>query len=174
MWRPDSVANWVTRQLVHAATRRRGGREIVDDASQPLDQRVASEVEEQAHPRVHEAQRGQERLAVDGGEPVDGLALNDHLVLDYQVGAEAVVEHQPVALEANRRLSVDLKPSLLERTEQDGFIDGLEQAGAEIAMDVDRRLDNGFGDVVEFSHGSSRTWSPATAPAAPRGLRASA
>ena len=32
---------------------------------------------------------------------------------------------------------------------------------------VPSRIDNGFGEVVECSHGSSRTWSPVAAPAAP-------
>jgi hypothetical protein len=57
--------------LVHAEARRRGGREIVDDAAQALYQGVSSEVEEQAHALVHEPKIGQKRLPVDGGKPFD-------------------------------------------------------------------------------------------------------
>src|SRR5215475_6250730 len=41
--------------------------------------------------------------------------------------------------------------AFLERAGQHGFIDGLQQSGPEIAMDLNRGVDDGFGNVVEVA-----------------------
>ena len=60
--------------MVHAEARRRGGREIVDDAAQALRQGVSSEVEEEAHALVREPKGRQERLAMDRANRSTGLS----------------------------------------------------------------------------------------------------
>ena len=44
-------------------------------------------------------------------------------MVDDQVGSEALFEHQPIVLEANCRLSLYMKPPLLEKMGQNRFID---------------------------------------------------
>ena len=58
--------------------------------------------------------------------------------------------------------------SFLEGAGQHGFIDGFQQSGSEIAVDPNRGVDDGFGDVVEVSQRSSSALMFSAVSAAPR------
>src|SRR5215467_15355950 len=72
--------------------------------------------------------------------------------------AEALVEDQPLVLEADGHVSFHMKSAFVERAGQHGVIDGLQQPGSQIAMDVNRDVDDAFGNVVEVAH--CAPWAP--------------
>ena len=78
-------------------------------------------------------------LTVHRRAPFDRLELDDHFVLDEQIDAE---------LEADGHLLFHVPAAFLERASQHGFIDRFQQPGPEMAMELNRGVDDAFGNVV--------------------------
>lgn len=78
------------------------------------------------------------------------LELHNHLMVNDQVCSKPFDEHHPFILEANERLSLNMKALLLEGACQYGFINRFQQARTEVAMNSDCRVNDRLSDVVEF------------------------
>ena len=69
-------------------TRRQAAREIVDNAVKTFFERCGSQIDEQSDRKFHQAEIGQDLLAVNGGEFFHGLALHHYAAFYEQVSEE--------------------------------------------------------------------------------------
>src|SRR3954463_10930133 len=79
----SAVESWCS--LVHAEARRRGGRQVVDDARDALLHRAGTEVEQEADSEIREPEVGEELLGMDRCRPLRGLQLDDDAAFHQQV-----------------------------------------------------------------------------------------
>jgi hypothetical protein len=89
-------------------------------------------------------------LPCRGGQFLDGLELDNDQAVDEQVGAESIFKDHAVVLKADGLLTLDKESAALQGSRQHDLVDGLEEAGAEIFVDVDGSVDDCAGDVVEL------------------------
>ena len=73
-----------------------------------------------------------------------------------RVGTEAVFKYHAVVFKPDRFLTLHLEAATFEHSGQHDFVDRFEKARPEIAVELDRGIDDGAGDFVEFSHGLGR------------------
>ncbi len=71
-------------------TRRRGAREIVDNAVKTFFERRGSKIDAQSDRKIHQAEIGQDVLAVKGGEFFHGLEFHHYAAFHEQVSAESL------------------------------------------------------------------------------------
>jgi hypothetical protein len=86
---------------------------------------------------------------VNWGELLDGLQLDDHAAFDDDVGAESVLEINPVEREGDRLLPHHVQSSPLEDRREYELVHRFEQDRPKPAMNADRSIDDRSGDFVE-------------------------
>src|SRR5205823_6254282 len=80
-------------------------RHAIGDALDSMLDHVLAEIDKEGESLVHEAQIGQNLLAVDRIERSDRFHFHDHKIIDDQIGAETFVEPDPIPYDRNRYLS---------------------------------------------------------------------
>ena len=138
---------------VHAEARRRGGREVVDDATQAFFESCGAEVDEEADVEIREAEIGEELFVVHGRKFLDRLDLDDRR--DRQRGG-------PFEMRSAKRMPSysklrifclsTLNPLSREHASKNGFVDGLQQSGPKRSMNLNRRIDDRARNLVQFVH----------------------
>jgi len=86
---------------------------------------------------------------VDRVEPLDGLDLNKHTLIDEQVDSKRGVEPQAFENDVHWSLAFNPVTDLRELACKDGLVDGLEEARAEVAMNPDRDIQYVAADLVD-------------------------
>ena len=76
------------------------------------------------------------------------LDLHDPPGFEDEIGSESLVEDDVAITDRDRNLTLNLEAPFAEFVRQCGFVDGLEQTGAEHPMDGECCVDDFFGDVV--------------------------
>ncbi len=71
--------------MVHAESRGRGGGEVIDHPLEPFLEGGPSKIDEKPDGKIHQAEIGQQLLAVDRGELFHRLKLHNHSPTDQQV-----------------------------------------------------------------------------------------
>jgi hypothetical protein len=126
----------------------------VDDAGDAVAEVLGAEVDEQAEALVGEAEVGEKLLAMDGSKLLDGLEFDDDHVLDKEIGAEGDVEHHAIVDNGDRELTLDAQAAFAEFVFHETEIDGFEDPGAELDMELHRDVDDDAGDLV-VGHGAT-------------------
>jgi hypothetical protein len=78
---------------------------------------------------------------------LDGFEFEQNGVLDEDVGLVAFVETEAVEDEREGDFALDAEAVFLEGVAEALVVDGFQQAGAELAVDVDGDADDFFGEV---------------------------
>ena len=111
------------------------------------DQRGA-EIDEQAQPKAAQFEVGLELLQMDGLEALDRLELDEHEAVDFEVNAEALVDPRAPKLERDRPLPYNVQGAAREFLRQQDLIDRLEQAGSELGVEAEGRIDDLPGNLI--------------------------
>ena len=108
------------RRCIHFAQRRQARQgsllcglvlETVDQTCDPIANELSAEVDQQTEAHVSQSQIGQNLLLVDPLSLLDGLDLDDDLLLDHEVGFEGFVEADVIIPDRNRDLTLDPQPA---------------------------------------------------------------
>ena len=121
----------------------------VHDPLHAVDEAVASEVDEQADGQLQEPEVGEQLSLVNGRRAFGAFELDGHAALDQEVDAEAEFDFCPSVLEGHEELPLDAYPAAGELGGQEFLIGRFEEAGAEVGVDADRRVDDVGGDLVD-------------------------
>ena len=81
---------------------------------------------------------------------LNGLQLHDHLLFDDDVDAEALSIQAATIRKIHESLTLGFQATHRQFPLENGFIDALEQSGAEIAMDLQGSIDHMRRDVVQW------------------------
>src|SRR6476646_8704826 len=111
---------------------------------------VFVEVDKEAESLIHQPQIGQDLFAVDRIERGDRFHLHDHEIIDYQVGAEALVEPYSIPRDWNRYLSFHRAPMFTQFMRKQDFVYDFEDAWPEPGVQAVGSVDNQSRDFILF------------------------
>lgn len=126
----------------------------VGDSSDAIFHEVGAEIEEKPEPLVREFEIGEDLFVMNLGKLLHGFEFEDDFVFDDDVGSKTLVELQPFVFDGDGYLPFQSQTPALQLTGKHHFVDRLQQAWAELAVDLDCGVDDFFGDSV-FVHGMS-------------------
>jgi hypothetical protein len=111
---------------------------------------VFAEVDKEAESLIHQPQIGQDLFAVDRNERGDRFHLHDHEIIDYQVGAEALVEPDSMPCDWNRYLSFHRIPMFTQFMRKQDFVYDFEDAWPKPSMQPIGGVNDHSRDFILF------------------------
>ena len=112
------------------------------EAAQTLPQHGNVEIDEQPDRQLRELQIGDDLSLVYREKMLDGLDLEDQLVLHHEVEAVAAIEIDALVSHRDRNLTSCAKSTQGQLLRQAVLVSRLQQAGAEVAVYLDARADD--------------------------------
>ena len=85
---------------------------------------------------------GLDLLAVQWGQMLDGLELQQDFTVDDQIGAEAFAQRDALVLDRNRYLALNAQPALCQLVREGKLVDLLQQPWTQCAMYRQRAIDD--------------------------------
>ena len=130
---------------------RGGALVVVDDAEDAVFEEIHAEVDEKADLQVHENQVGFDLLGIDGMHLVGGFEFDDDFAVDKKVQPEGVFNGGAFVFEGDGFLAFDGVAAADEFDGQELLVDGFQQAGAEVPVELYGRVEDVACDGV-FVH----------------------
>lgn len=119
-------------------TRSRG----VNDSTKPLFECGAAKIDEQTNGQIHQAEICEQLLGMHRCEVLNRLNFDHNTTVDQQVYAKSFLEHHPIVFKGDRPLSLNLKPSSLERAGQNNLAHRFQKTWPERLVNVYARVDD--------------------------------
>ena len=101
-----------------------------------------------------QAKLGEELLAGDGGEGLDGFQFNDQRFAHQKVRSKTFFKEKFVVANRNWHLPSNYDSALGEFVRKHRFVDRLQQTGPESRVNREGRIKHGFGQRI-FIHSTS-------------------
>ena len=130
---------------------RGGALVVVDDAEDAVFEEIHAEVDEKADLQVHENQVGFDLLGIDGMHLVGGFEFDDDFAVDKKVQPEGVFNGGAFVFEGDGFLAFDGVAAADEFDGQELLVDGFQQAGTELPVQLQRGIQHVLGRGV-FVH----------------------
>ena len=90
------------------------------------------------------------------GHDLHRLHLDDHALLHDQIGAEGVLDVDPIVGEPDQPLTVDMQSASPELNGERPLVERLQQTRAGSAMNLDGGVDDPPSDVIKIRSAKSR------------------
>lgn len=108
------------------------------------------EVQEQPYPAVGQLEVRKKLRLMDREDPLDGLDLNDHHILDLKIDPIAAVEQDPLLDQRHRLLSHEGQPAKPEFVGQARLVAGLQLPWPDLAVNLNGCSQDRSGHVVDI------------------------
>lgn len=112
-----------------------------------------AEVDQQPETTITQSQLSENLFAMDGGESFDRFQFNDDLILDQKVSAETFVKNEFIIVDGNCDLSLDPNSLLPQFVSKADLVNRFKQSGASLGVNLERRVENGFGQLIFVESG---------------------
>jgi hypothetical protein len=124
----------------------------IDHALDPLLQRFATEVDQQPYGLVQKTEVGQKLLGMNGSDPLDGLDLHHKPAIDDQVCLERGREADAFKFDIDDTLTFDPIAHPAQSFGKNGFVDALQEPGAEVAMEPESNIEHVAAYLIDVLH----------------------
>jgi hypothetical protein len=111
---------------------------------------MLAEIDKEAESLVHEAQIGQDLLAVDRIERSDRFQLHDHEIIDDEISAETFVEPDPIPRDRNSYLSFHGVAAFAQFMRKQDFVYDFEDAWPKPSMQPIGGVNDHSRDFILF------------------------
>jgi len=118
---------------------------IVDYPLEAVAEQVRAEVHEQAQRLIHQSQVGEQLLRMNGNEPLNGFDLDDKAAFHDEIRSKRVPNESATICDRNGFLRFDTESTLDQARREKGFVGRLEQARADIVMNLKAAVDRCLG-----------------------------
>jgi len=142
----------------------------IDDPSHPFSQRCAAKVNQQADRLPGQSQIGQQLLGMSGGKPLNRFDFDEQSLVNKEIDTKSGVKGHAVKMNVYRPLSRNPKSHSPQLARQNSFINALKQPRPQIAVHMQRNIENGSTDFVYILHlrASASSREIKVSPEAPR------
>ena len=120
------------------------------DALEAVLKKREAEINQETERFASESEVGEQLLAMHRVVLLGGLEFDDDLMLNDQIGAEALVERDTVETNGNRHLAEDVKTAFLQAMAEEDFVNRLKQSRAKFRMQLVGLIDNDAADFVDL------------------------
>src|SRR5207237_7406795 len=122
----------------------------IGDALNAMFDHVLAEINKEAKSFIHQPQIGQDLFAVDRIERNDRFHFHDHEIIDDQVGAETLVEPDPIPRDRNSYLSFHGVAVFAQFMRKQHFVYDFEDAWSEPSMQPVGRVNDHSRNFILF------------------------
>jgi hypothetical protein len=116
-------------------------------ATDSLFQQRFSEIDEETEPEIEQTDVGEDLFAFDGGQPFDGLELDEKAAVDDEVSAESFVESHLIKADWRRLHPI---PPPVQFTPQDNFIYGFQNPRGQFHVNLHGSIHHILCDLFDF------------------------
>jgi hypothetical protein len=127
----------------------------VDQAFDPILDLSFTKVDQKTQFAIGEPQIGQHLFRVDRRKSFEGFQLNQDFVGDDEVGTKALFEEEAFVADGNWDLALDVEAALSHFVSKDDFVNGLEEPGSKLLVNVECGVDDVAGELVFVGHRAS-------------------
>jgi hypothetical protein len=138
------------REICFKSKRRRFVGHGVGDAPNPVLDKVLAEIDKQTESFIHQTQIGQHPFTVDRLEGSDRFHFHENTIIDDQVHPKPFVEPYPIPCNWDRDLSFHNIAVFAQFMGEGNFVDDLENAWTEPAVEPVGSIDDQCCDFILF------------------------